>query len=196
MRYKSAAVKSHTPRKLLFICFLVLACLFVIDGLWIHLKAELAQVLIANAWAKTVATGKTSKPWPWADTWPIAQLYFPDSDVDLYILYGTTGNALAFAPGFMPGSALPGAEGTTVIAAHRDTHFSVLKMLVKGDEFHLNTPIASYRYTIDHIEVVDSSRQYLAIDENRATVKLITCYPFDSYQAGGDLRYVVKASKI
>src|SRR5262245_35717962 len=44
------------------------------QGAYIHAKALLAQVLLQYAFAETVATGRITKPWSWADTWPIARI--------------------------------------------------------------------------------------------------------------------------
>ena len=40
------------------------------EGAWIYFKAELAQHLLQQAWARTQAGESDVKPWPWADTWP------------------------------------------------------------------------------------------------------------------------------
>jgi hypothetical protein len=44
------------------------------QGLYIHAKAMLAQVLLQRAFAESLATGGAVKPWPWADTWPEARI--------------------------------------------------------------------------------------------------------------------------
>lgn len=49
----------------------------VSSGAWIYVKAQLAQVLLQRAWAGTLAGQQDVKPWPWADTWPIARLIVP-----------------------------------------------------------------------------------------------------------------------
>jgi len=41
---------------------------------WIYVKAEVAQHLLQRAWSRTRAGDRSSKPWPWADTWPVARL--------------------------------------------------------------------------------------------------------------------------
>ena len=72
-----------------------LALLLLALGLWqlggaavIHGKAWLAQRLLERAWAVTLAGGGPVKPWPWADTWPVARLKVPALDVDLFVLAG------------------------------------------------------------------------------------------------------------
>src|SRR5688500_11563212 len=49
------------------------------NGAYIHAKAWLAQRLIASAWARTLEGEREVKPWPWADTWPVARLKVIDT---------------------------------------------------------------------------------------------------------------------
>ena len=66
----------------------------------IKAKAWLAPVLIERAWLASLDNpGARVKPWPWADTWPVARLRVPAEGVDLLVLEGDSGNALAFGPG-------------------------------------------------------------------------------------------------
>lgn len=171
-----------------------LACWQLGDGLWIYAKARLAHYLIADAWQQTLATGKTAKPWPWADTWPVARLQAIDHNIDLYILEGAHGSALAFGPGHMQGSAYPGTEGVSIVGGHRDTHFRFLQQLEPGDPLRITTnsgTVTSYRVVEQRI--ANSARAPLRVTATESQLLLITCYPFDSLRAGGPLRYVVTA---
>ena len=97
------------------------------QAVYIHTKAQLAQVLLETAWAETVHGDKEVKPWPWADTWPVGRLSVPGLGVHRIVLAGTNGSSLAFGPGHFFNSPLPGDDGNSLIAGHRDTHFSFLK---------------------------------------------------------------------
>jgi sortase A len=111
----------------LTICSLCAALGLLLPGAWILAKAELAQVLISRAWR----AADKARPWPWADTWPILRLQAPRLGVDLYVLEGGQGHALAFGPGRM---RQPGGAGAAIlIAGHRDTHFRFLQALHSGD---------------------------------------------------------------
>ena len=131
----------HCKTNNITIALVVLSVLLLGDGLWIHAKARLAQYLIADAWQETLAMGKNIKPWPWADTWPVARLQMNDA-VDLYILEGANGSALAFGPGHMRSSAYPGTAGVSIVAGHRDTHFRFLQQLVTGDLLNITTVLS------------------------------------------------------
>lgn len=164
------------------------------NAIWIEAKAGLAQVLIANAWANTLHTGNIQKPWRWADTWPVARVRHPATNTDLYILEGSTGNALAFGPGHNPNSDLPG-EGPSIIGGHRDTHFEFLKDAQLKDELLIQGMDGIWlTYQITDMEVRDSEKQLLMVDQDSDKLYLITCYPFDALLPGGPLRYLVIAS--
>ena len=51
------------------------------------------------------------------ELWARARLRAPVHDVDLIVLAGGSGRTLAFAPGHLGASALPGVAGNSVIAA-------------------------------------------------------------------------------
>ena len=183
-------------RKAVIAISLVAGGALLIDGGWIYAKAQLAQELIEEAWNKTLETGAAVKPWPWADTWPVAHLESERHDVDLYILQGTHGSSLAFGPGYLIGSATPGNEGSTVIAGHRDTHFQFLEELKQGDQLKLtNTAGKQQHYLVNALYVVDSSQQELMTAGDQNQLILVTCYPFNAIDPGGPLRYVVYASQ-
>lgn len=166
---------------------------------YIYAKAHLAQLLIGNAWAKSlVAGGGVEKPWPWADTWPVARLEVPRHQVDLYVLAGTSGNALAFGPGYDRASARPGLDGVTVIGGHRDTHFEFLQEIETNTLLSLHMASGERRtYQVSGSRVVNTDHEpYLLPDSTVNELLLVTCYPFDALAPGGPLRFVVSARPV
>jgi sortase A len=164
-----------------------------VRGGWIHAKAHLAQVLLHGSWERTRAGGVEEKPWPWADTWPVARLTFPGGGEHI-VLAGATGRNLAFAPGHLDGSSAPGGSGTCVIAGHRDTHFADLDRLEKGQTVVLENLEGRIRnYRVMTSAVVDERDTWVITDNNGPTLVLVTCWPLDSPSAGGSQRYVVWA---
>lgn len=165
----------------------------VASGAYIHAKAWLAQQLIASAWTRTLDGEREVKPWPWADTWPIARLKVVDMDVDLYVLADASGRSLAFGPGYLSSTAAIGT-GNTVIAGHRDTHFAFLRDLQRGGELTIQTADGGeWQFQLNETHVIDSRHERLQFDDSVATVTLLTCYPFDAIAPGGPLRYVAIA---
>ena len=178
-----------------------LGILLVGAGLWqlgaagtIHAKAWLAQVLLERAWAATLDGAAAMRPWPWADTHPVARLQVPALGVDRIVLADASGRALAFGPGLLGGTAAPGTAGHTVLSGHRDTHFKFLENLVPGTALHLQRPDGAWRvYRVTGREVIDARHARLARDDGAPTLTLVTCYPFDALVPGGPLRYLVFA---
>ena len=163
-------------------------------GAWIHAKAQLAQYLLQRAWTRTLRGEPASKPWPWADTWPVARLRVPAHGIDLIVLTGVSGRTLAFGPGHAPNSAAPGEPGTAILTAHRDTHFRFLERLQRGDEILVDVPgRPSGRFRVGELSVVDSRSAVIRTEPGATALVLMTCYPFDALVAGGPLRYVVTA---
>ncbi|VAW57945.1 LPXTG-site transpeptidase family protein [hydrothermal vent metagenome] len=167
---------------------------FIGQGFYIQIKALLAQQLLERAWLNIQSGQAQSKPWPWADTWPIARLRVPRLDIDLIVLAGDSGRTLAFGPGHRFASASPGQPGNSLISAHRDTHFKFLQQLHKGDIISLET--ADRKKSLFRVEsgwLTDKDSAHFPDDELNAYLHLITCYPFNSLTGGGDMRYIVSA---
>jgi sortase A len=163
------------------------------DGCWIRTKAVLAQFLLQRAWAQTLESGEQTKPWPWADTWPVARLQMERLAVDLIVLEGESGEVLAFGPGHLPGSSAPGRIGHCVLAGHRDSSFRFLQDLQVGDVVTLQgLDGALQRYRIVDSTVQEAESLYLK-ESDRPSLTLLTCYPFDALQSQTTLRYLVFA---
>ncbi|WP_282607678.1 class GN sortase [Pelagibius sp. Alg239-R121] len=178
-----------------------LACAMIGLGVWqigqagyIHLKAKVAQVLVQDAWAETLTGQSQVRPWPWADTWPVARLQIPELDVDLMVLAGANGPALAFGPAHLVGTAAPGTAGHSILAGHRDTHFAFLQKVEDGTQIRVQSPDGAWRdYSVTDRQVIDSRYARLASGNGEAALTLVTCYPFDTVVPGGPLRYLVSA---
>ena len=175
-------------------CALALGIALLAHGLWIPAKAVLAQVLLERAWDRARLGEEETRPWPWADHRPVARIRVPRLGVSAIVLEGATGGSLAFGPGHLAGSALPGAPGNAVVAGHRDTHFAFLRELRVGDalvvEPHRGAP---RRYLVTAAAVVDERDTRVLAPTERPTLTLITCFPFDAATPGGPERYVVEA---
>jgi sortase A len=167
-----------------------------IRGGWIHAKAHLAQVLLDRSWQRTLAGGVEEKPWPWADSWPVARLELPDGTEHI-VLAGASGRNLAFAPGHLDGSAVPGGDGSCVIAGHRDTHFARLDGLEEGQAVVLEDAKGKRSaYRVAGAAVVDEGDTWVINANDGPTLVLVTCWPLDSPVAAGRLRYVVWAEGV
>lgn len=172
----------------------ILSVFWLVQGGYIVAKAHLAQSLIASAWQSQLNGQQRVKPWPWADTYPVARLQFKRNEY--YVLAGASGRNLAFAPTHISHSALPGERGNMVIAGHRDTHFSSLRELQLDDVITLSGLNGEQRYRIGEIRITHQSQVEWMENTDQSLLTLITCYPFDGTDKNPELRYVVRAEKI
>ncbi len=178
-------------------CLLCLGFWQLGQGAYIPAKAWLAQELMQRAWQRGASGVEQPVPWPWADTWPVARLVAKSGDVDLIVLAGGSGRTLAFGPGHLSASSLPGEIGNSVIAGHRDTHFSFLRDVEVGELLVIETVAGEkHLYEIFGIDIVDSRRGSLLLDTDSSILSLVTCYPFEAIDPGGPMRYVVTAKML
>ena len=184
------------PRFVLPLLLALIGLILFGQGAYIHAKALLAQVLLERAFEKTIATGRETKPWSWADTWPVARIEVKRLHASTIVLSGSSGQALAFGPGHVEGTPDAGERGVTVYSAHRDTHFAFLKNVVIGDEIDVKRSDGRrFRYRVDATSVVrfDAS----GVDPLKGGYELVlsTCWPFGSLTSGPE-RYLLHATMI
>ncbi|KRR30555.1 class GN sortase [Bradyrhizobium retamae] len=182
-----------------FVLPLLLALIGLIlfgQGAYIHAKALLAQVLLERAFEETVATGRETKPWSWADTWPVARIEVKRLGARAIVLAGSSGQALAFGPGHVEQTPDAGERGVAVYSAHRDTHFAFLKNVALGDEIDVTRRDGrTFRYRVDTTSVVRFDASGIDPLAGGHELVLSTCWPFDALTQGPQ-RYLVHATMI
>lgn len=180
-------------RQVLFVALVIAGLLVAGRGVWIYVKAQVAQLLLEASW-RSALSGTPVRPWPWADTQPVGRLRFAGQGV--IVLAGASGRTMAFGPGHVDGTALPGRAGNCVITAHRDTHFAALRTASVGDTVSLQRPDGTtIHYQVRETRVVDMSEVSLLRQDGHDRLTLITCYPFDAVIPGGRQRYAVIAER-
>ncbi|MGA3091398.1 MAG: class GN sortase [Terriglobales bacterium] len=167
-------------------------------ALYMRAKAELAGVLIRRAWNQSVQSGKPRKPWPWADTHPIARLRIPRLDYDEIVLEGATPRTLAFGPARLFSGAVLGEPGNVVLAGHRTSWFRPLQAVAPGDSIQVEWRdsrrgrLLERSYTVSAIRVVEPEDVTLLQPTQQDSLTLVTCYPFGPRPTSPQ-RYVVRA---
>jgi len=160
-------------------------------GAFMAAKAEAAQLLLDQAWQRARSGEAEARPWPWADTWAVARIEAPRIERSAIVLAEAGGEALAFGPAHLAATPLPGEAGTSVIAAHRDTHFAWLAELEAGDEIAVERAdgtVAHFRLT--GFEIVRADRSGIEPRAGAdARIALVTCWPFGAITPG-PMRYV------
>ncbi len=186
-------LKSKQFRYIALILFLVGLSLTG-KATYIHAKAGLARYLLRSSWQETMEKGDAVKPWAWADTWPVARMIVPEHEIDLVVLEGDSGNVLAFGPGHMTLSSLPGQPGNSIISGHRDTSFRFLERVRVGDRITVQTKEGSMvPFKVIATQIIDAAVLDMNIETDIPLLTLVTCYPFDAVVPGGSERYLVFA---
>ena len=163
---------------------------------YIYAKAEVAQILLERAFDQTIASGQPVKAWRWADTRPVARLEIARIGAEAIVLSGSSGEAMAFGPTLQNETAKPGERGTSVISAHRDTHFSFLKNVLVGDVIALTREDGGrFNYRVTGLRVADWDQSGIDRHASGFHLALSTCYPFSSI-IHGKQRYVVEAELV
>src|SRR6201996_2909134 len=166
------------------------------QGAYIHAKALVAQILLERAFTQTIATGQPTKPWSWADTWPVARIEVKRLGASAIVLAGSSGQALAFGPGHVELTPDAGERGVAVYSAHRDTHFRFLKDVAIGDEIDVTRSDGrTFRYRTDATSVVRFDASGIDPLADGYQLVLSTCWPFDALTSGPE-RYLLHATLI
>ena len=166
------------------------------QGGYIHAKALLAQMLLERAFTASIATGRETKPWSWADTWPVARIEVKRIGASTIVLAGSSGQALAFGPGHVENTPNAGERGVAVYSAHRDTHFRFLKDIAIGDEIEVTRSDGrKFRYRADATSIVRFDASGIDPLNDEYALVLSTCWPFEALTPGPD-RYLLHATLI
>lgn len=162
-------------------------------GAYVPAKAWAGQHLLAASFAKTQETGQLEKPWAWADFTAVARITAPRIGAKAIVLNASTGAAMAWGPGAVPGLDDPNAN-LVAFAGHRDTHFSFLGDLRPGDMVHVEAVDGATRgYRVTGGAVVDS--RYWRFPTKGEGLMLLTCWPLNA-QTPGPLRFVITAEAL
>jgi sortase A len=136
-----------------------------------------------NAWRQALSEPSPS---------PLAVLRIPKIRLEVAVLRGTDDFALNRAVGHIDDTALPGMDGNSGIAGHRDGFFRGLKDIALEDVIELETLQGKETYRVKRIWVV-APEDVSVLDPTPArSLTLVTCYPF--YHIGpAPQRYIVRA---
>ena len=149
-------------------------------GTWRQQEArqqwEAAEARAVVALANRIASIDERYVAPIVEGAPVARLVIPRLGLDEIVLEGVDADALNAGPGHLPGSALPGERGNTVISAHRDRHFARLGQVRVGDTVITETGARQLRWVVIATRVIDADAPALFRTKD-ATLTLTTCWP-------------------
>jgi sortase A len=123
---------------------------------------------------------------------PLAVLRIPKIRLEVPVLRGTDDFSLNRAVGHIDDTALPGTDGNSGIAGHRDGFFRGLKDIRADDVIELETLRGKEVYRVERTWVVDPEDVSVLDTTPTRSLTLVTCYPF--YHVGpAPQRYIVRA---
>lgn len=125
---------------------------------------------------------------------PVARLQIPSVGLDEIVIEGVGDLELNVGPGHLPGSALPGEPGNSVISAHRDRHFLKLGGLAVGDTILTEVGPGTKRWIVVARRVVQAGEPALFASKT-PTLTLTTCWPIRYFGPAPD-RLVITAQPI
>jgi sortase A len=103
----------------------------------------------------------------------VAILDIPALHLDTVVVEGTSATDLTAGPGLMPGSALPGTPGNTVIAGRRYLYgkpFSALGSLERGETLQIVSSYGTFTYKVLGTHVVEPGQPDPPTEDNRVTL--------------------------
>ncbi|MGE5177755.1 MAG: class D sortase [Bacteroidota bacterium] len=127
-----------------------------------------------------------------ATTGRIGTLDIPRLGLRVPVVEGDDNESLLSGVGHVPDTAYPGERENAALAGHRDTHFAKLRGIEPGDSIRVETPGGTYLYQVDSAFVVMPDRGDLLDHTGRATLTLVTCYPFH-WIGPAPKRFIVRA---
>lgn len=107
----------------------------------------------------------------------VAVLQIPAIGLDQVVVQGTSAADLMAGPGLMPGSALPGSVGNSVIAGRRVTFgapFAAIGTLHTGDRIDVVDGIGKFTYKVTHILQVPIGHRDVVLPTTDDRITLVT----------------------
>ena len=116
--------------RLLALFIAILGLVLVFKSSYVYGKAQLAQLLLWQAWQENKTDAKHKrKAWYYADGYPVGELIIESKRISQIVLNEASNRNLAFAPGVWQHPS-----NNLVLVAHNDTHFRFVKELKLGEQ--------------------------------------------------------------
>lgn len=150
------------------------------------MKEEPSQRVLMSNQVKTFETGQE-----------VGRLVIPTIEKGFKTYWGTDEDTLSQGVGLYVSqfTTTPDQRRHTVLSGHRDTVFTGLKDVQKGDALFLEYEGKRYEYAVVSMKVVDESDRTVIVDKEEATLTLTTCYPFDFIGSAPE-RYVIQSKLV
>jgi sortase A len=122
----------------------------------------------------------------------VGVLEIPRLNLSEVVASGEDDKTLKLAIGHLLDTPLPWAQGNSVLAAHRDTHFRPLRDIQHGDLVRLKTRKGVLEYYVKDTMIVAPNDVWVMAPSTERRLTLVTCYPFN-YVGSAPQRFIVRA---
>ena len=126
---------------------------------------------------------------------PLAILRIPKIGLEVAVLPGTDEFVLNRGVGHIEDTALPGTNGNSGIAGHRDGFFRSLQDIAAGDAIELETLRGPEMYRVERIWIVKPEDVSVLDPTPIRSLTLVTCYPF-YFIGSAPERFIVRAMRV
>ena len=123
---------------------------------------------------------------------PLAILRIPRLRIEVAVLPGTDEFVLDRGVGHIEDTALPGTDGNSGIAGHRDGYFRGLKDIATGDAVEIETLNGREMYHVERTWLVNPEEVSVLDPTPVRSLTLVTCYPF-YFIGSAPQRFIVRA---
>src|SRR4051812_48759796 len=122
----------------------------------------------------------------------IGKLEIPRIGISVMALHGVEENTPLLGAGHVPGTPLPGGDGNSALAGHRDTFFRKLENIRAGDRIEFSTVRRTLEYLVTSTEVVEPEDTRTIESHGIQELTLISCFPF-YFVGAAPHRFIVHA---
>lgn len=126
---------------------------------------------------------------------PLAVLRIPKLRLEVAVLPGTDDATLDRGLGHIDDTPLPGADGNTGIAGHRDGFFRGLKDVLPGDTIEIDALDRKDIYRVERTWIVEPTDVSVLDPTASPSLTLVTCYPF-YFVGSAPQRFIVRAVRV
>ena len=124
-----------------------------------------------------------------------ATLTIPALGQSFPVIEGTGVKELKRGVGHLVQTAMPGEADNCIVSGHRDTVFTRLGELKKGDLLVVEAATGKHTYKISRIRIVHKNDRTVVVPTEHAVLTVSTCYPF-RYVGSAPDRYVLIADLV
>lgn len=127
----------------------------------------------------------------------VARLEIPSIDSAYTVYWGADEEALDRGVGMYVSewTTTPDQKRHTVLSGHRDTVFTELGNLEKGDRLAVQFEKSLYIYEVEKTWITSADDRTVIVDKEKPTLTLTTCYPFEFIGNAPD-RYIIESSLV